>query len=1519
MRKLTLHTAILSTVLLASTALAQVLVDKTKLKEWSGGQPTQEQLQAMRERHGRAMASRAKFNNIETPTRLPGASRIAQPDPQISPNDVIDDGTRLKFNVVNWFMGDFIGIGAIRPVANTPTECVSTAVHLSNGIHANGKIYGGTYQSGGGQVINASYVVYNAETWEKEKEFDMPKQWYSVFDYGAYNPKDGKIYVIGYDGRKVPYLAELDTETGVYNHLVYCPVNLVAMTFDPEGKLYMLTRAGEIELIDLTTGIGTPVMRVEDEGVFCYHWHTIAFDHHTGELFWIRTDDNFKVDLRKIDLVAKTVEIVSDLPDYGACGMWIESPQAPDNAPNTIEKLYVEFGENGSHTGNINVTAPSTTFNGTELSGDVNIKVTVDGTAVGEVTVPAGTATSISGVDFNKSGEHKVVASVSNKDGNGPDGSIITYCGPDTPASATNAVFTVSADGKAELNWDAPTRGIHDGYFNSDLLTYDVIRYPDEVKVASGIKETSFSETLPKTLARYHYSVTVACDGIEGEPVLSNSLVYGDGLTVPVQWQLGDEDFFRLCTVYDLDNDGNTWYETWGSASCYTGWHDGLYSSDDWYITPPLQLAPGNYYVETSFMAVGGVPSLEVAFGNSQKVEDMNVIGTFKDMAYTGADEVFKTYVSVSESGKYYFGYHFNSTTNGDIETPYITIRSLKVDNGPADKAPEAVAGVSAKPFAAGELKASISFRTPTKTFDGSVLTSLDRVEICNTDNEMIGSVSPVEPGKKYTFTDESAKEGYNTYRLYACNEDGRGKMSEVEVYVGNDLADLVSYLTYSVKNNRDITLEWGEPPVVGIRGGYVNPADVRYDFCRSEYDWLEPFAVDGAKGLTELSYTWNECAPGSTFGSAQHMYFYGVIPVTPLGDGRLGYVGVVLGDPHQAPFRESFQSGFASTQVWSNEIVSGVPGWTITNASDITEITPSDKDGGMLVFSPLSMSQHAIIMPIVELRDMKDPVLVFDMYHPESAEAGTRLSVQASESDKNYVQLDLINVKAGVSAGGWTEHKLSLKEFNGTDRLAIALLALGNGKSSTFAVDNIRICDDLPYDIALSSLSAPSIMDLGETAVFKVKAQSKGYEAIDSYAIDIYADGVKVASKSASGLEPYAVIEIPVEITATAANAGKTVTYEARVNLDMDSNELNDRTSTTVTVNGSELPAPTDLCGKTSGKTMSLSWNTPAAPEKTVMTETFETCTSFAITGENGWKWIDGDRLSPFGVGGIEYPNMAEGRAYMVWAPKEIEGFNDKSWMPYEGDKCLIAFASSFMTLEGNFNFEQKSDEWLISPHIVGGTEVSFYAGNPNPNTTERFEVMVSYGGRNPEDFTSLGDPVVITEKGWNRYSYDLPQDAAYFAIHYISIGYEAFALLLDNIEFTAGYDEVELMGYNVYLNGKRVNDSLIDELTAEVEFEPESDNAFGVSAVYFEGESELAEILQTSGVESAQLSAVKVSARNGEISISGAKGKSIGIYDTLGNNVFSGISSGNDTVSAADGVYIVRVGTESYKIVVR
>ncbi len=1507
MKNLNIRHVSLGVALIASAAVAQIAINRSPIREWGKEKETQKELAS--KRFERAEKLRTTRNVIS------GPRRIAQTNPDILYNETVDDGTRINFLISGG--SSLSGIAGMRPAAGAPIEAVVACSGYAGGVYANGKIYANNYFSGHGQVLKSQYYVFDIASGKVEKEIDLEADKSRTFDVGAYNPKDGNIYVLGYSTARVPFMSQLDTETGIYTNLIYCPAKVRAMAFDAEGTLYILTLDGDLETFDLVSGIRSVVMRVDEEHISDYSTAGLAFDYHTGELFWIRTGENWQSDLRKINLDTKTVDIISSMNDTCVNVMWVDSPSAPALAPNTISAISADQSK-GYNNVTVAFTAPTVTFSGTPLSGTLDVELAIDNVKIGSYEMHPGEKRSVDNIDFKTRGNHKITVSVSNNTGKGPDGSITVFSGIDDPRKVTNTTLEVTDEGVATVAWDAPVIGVNNGYIDPNKLTYDVVRYPDNVKVASAIKETSFTEKLPDILARYYYSITVSCDGNVGEVAESPSAVFGAPLNLPFDREVGGEDFYNLCTIYDFDGDGYTWYEMYGSTACYTGYAEPGYKADDWMILPPVYLEAGNYYVETSISNEDEDNILDFTFGPSLSIDKQKVITTFEAPLAPG-DHTAKEYITVDKSGKYFLGYHFRSVSStGDML--YLTVNTIKVEKGPVGGAPEAVTELSATPFAKGELKATIGFRTPEKAFDGTALTSLERVEISNLSGDIIGTVESPEAGKHYEFVDEKASQGVNTYRVYAVNDKGNGKYSDISVYVGVDVPDMISWLKYNVEDNRIVTFEWGAPPTVGLNGGYVNPDELTYDFCRSEYETEIPYAWHDAMGLKTRKFTWTECQPGCTFGNDQHLYLYGIIPHSVVGEGPLGYTSIILGNPHQAPYRESFSGCNIASEVWGATLVSGQEGLSMVSESAEYGIRPSDNDGGMILFSPAGLSQHALLSSIVELKDMQAPVVMFDMYHPENADENAYLNVQISDNDGDYEPLKQIMAQGSKKSSGWKEHKISLKKYNGSNRLAFALIAAGTGPQSTFAIDNFRICDDLAHDIAIRSLEAPAILDLGETGEFTVTLQSMGLEEIVDYDIDIYADGNKIASAHGKNLASHAVAELPVKVTTSAANAGKEVVYEARVNLDNDLNDKNDRASAVVKVIGSDLPAPQNLTGTISDSGLHLEWDAPLPADKHAAKETFEEATSFSIQAENGWKWIDGDRLVPFGIRDLVYPNNDQPRAFMIWEPSALDDFEGKdTWLPYEGKKCLIAFASSFISTDGDADYEMQSDEWLISPHVAGGTELSFYASSTNAGSTEKFEVMVSYGGRNPEDFTPLGETVVLTSPGWKKYTYKLPVDAAYFALHSITNGNEGFAVMYDNFEYTAGFNETEFIGYNLYVNGLRVNTSPIEILEADIDFDSEKDYNVGVSALYFEGESTATSRSFVSGMGSVSDSSVSVSGYNGTIIVKGAENCIVTVYDTLGRCIYSRMASGNNTISVAKGVYVVVVGGKSYKVIVK
>lgn len=1509
--------------LIFGVCVAQLSIGNLKLRAWNPNEnklEASQQMKVLHEQHEKKKSQFIHADKFANPNEK--GARVASTNPDILANAVVDDGTRIKFNLVSWYLGDFIGIGSIRPVAGTPVECAVKDLAFENAVYANGKLYALKYSAGWGQVLDATYMVYDATTGEELNVIPLEKQWYSIYSIGAYNPADGKIYVLGNDGQRVPYLAVLNPETGTYwdTWSKPCSVNMATMAFDKNGILYTITRNGELSTIDLETCEATVVFRLEPEGDMLHYWNSMAFDPRTGELFWIRTDNEFHTDLRRIDIENKKVEFISDLPDFGTTCTWVESPSAPEMAPNTIEAISTEF-DGPSVVGTIFVTAPTTTFNGSALSGDVDVAVAVDGKDAGKMKLAPGETGKITDYNFENPGDHKISVTVSNDAGSSPEGSVTVFCGQDTPYGVSEVKLIVSKDGEATLTWEAPQSGLHNGYIDSDNLTYAIVRNPGMVPVATDITETSFSEQLPTTLASYSYDITVNMNGIKSETVTSNSVVYGDGYGIPFKHAIGDEEFFNLCTVYDPDDCKNGWYESWGSAHCAVVWKEAGEYSEHWLVTPPIHMTPGNYYIKTDYSYQSASPAeLKVTFGEGPALEDQTGSVMTADMPIEDYQTYYlEGYIKIEKEGNYNIGFGLCATSIGSVNTPYLSLYNLSIEFGGANEAPAEVTDLKATAFAKGELKASVSFKAPTLNFNNEPITSLDKIEIYNGEDQLLGTIEDVVPGNSYTFIDENAIQGYNTYKVYAYNEAGKGKQAYTETFVGEDIPYTISSLNFNVTDNHIINFEWGAPSEVGANGGYVNPDDLTYNFCRSEYSYVEPFPVVNGRGLTERSYTWEES--GNLMGDEQYMIYYGVTPVNKMGTGVLAYTSLVLGKPVSIPFTESFTGGVLNSRVWNIENIIGEDAWKVTTGPTEDNIMPSDQDGGMVYFRTLTdqQTQQALVTPLFALKDMKDPVLVFDMYHQKDASPSSVLSVQISSNDSKYKPLeDYIYVKADRS--DWARHTISLKDYNGDDRLFIAFIGASFDHPTSFAIDNIRICDNIQYDLEIEAFNAPSNLMLNDEGEFEVKVKSNGINPVSDYSVDFYADGIKVGSVPGLSLTVGKTATLSATIATTAPNANKIVEYEARVNLQDDSNDENNSAFALVEVGGSKLPAPLDLTASSSNDEMELNWTKPGEPVAEKVTDSFEDYESFAITGRGPWKFVDGDNLYPYGINGVEYPNMEQPRAFMFWNPQSI-GFTDTAWQPRTGQQCLIAFASSYMKVEGGTDFYQLSDEWLISENVIGGTEVSFYANIPYTlNNIERFEFMVSSTGKSPEDFTRLGDVVQTSTAGWNKYSYTLPEDAKYFAIHYISYGYQAFALMIDDIEYTPGYGSVNLKGYNVYVNGILDAESPVAINQAKVKFDANLDNEFGVSALYEEGESEMTVLNIASGVESVESTDIIVRGEHESIAIYNASGRNVKIMDIAGHIFHDFKGTDYDVISSiSKGIYIVTVGNETFKVMVK
>ena len=286
--------------------------------------------------------------------------------------------------------------------------------------------------------------------------------------------------------------------------------------------------------------------------------------------------------------------------------------------------------------------------------------------------------------------------------------------------------------------------------------------------------------------------------------------------------------------------------------------------------------------------------------------------------------------------------------------------------------------------------------------------------------------------------------------------------------------------------------------------------------------------------------------------------------------------------------------------------------------------------------------------------------------------------------------------------------------------------------------------------------------------------------------------------------------------------------------------------------------------------------------PEPVV--DDFEGYESFIYENIGDYTVVDGDGLTSAGILFVEFPNMGTPMAFQVWEPlAEGVDVTSNNWKPHSGEKCLVSWAG--LSYDG---LTPQNDDYLISPEIIGGTNVSFYATIPTTEyTPETFEVLYSTTTTDVDAFELLATESVLNV-GWKEYSYQLPENARYFAIHYISSN--KFALLVDDLSYVpvSAVKDLSVVGYHVYCNGQKLTQTPIVETnysTPSIEY-----GAYHVTVVYDKGESFRSNTVRlgTSAVDELNRNDIRVYGMNGCIMAEGVTGRKISVYGIDGRMLF-------------------------------
>lgn len=855
------------------------------------------------------------------------------------------------------------------------------------GVYKDGLYYCTDFEVGFGDIFIHHFIVdvaarqLVADFWDDEIES------LGVAGY-ALDPTDGQIYGITYDWRgEDKQLTKLDfTNSSVTcTEVAALDGSWSACFFDEEGQLYGISTetvgqdetviSSRLNKIDKTTGRVTPIGTTT--GAVPEYISGIAYDPQSKKCYWNVCPSDLTGWMYELDIVTGQATPLYQLKyNDQVTGLFI--PQSVSGSvPGVCTDLSISF-EADSLSGTVSLTAPATTADGDPGSGQITVALAMNDMQVGEKTVPYG-----SNVTFNviapQAGKYDFKVTASNLAGSGA--SIYArgiWIGPDVPA-APSATLSYT-DGNMNVTWDAVVGSINNGYIDLDAITYKVVRYQSDmetpVTVATGLKATSFKEAIatPENLTTYSYGVYAMAGGMISEEGRTNSVGLGY-LNVPYEHAFNSYDSTAGYTIINANNDDETWkfMPIFGGLSI--NYNEDL-DMDDWVVTPGVRLQAGvNYDLSIITMNQSTVwgEKIEVKAGSAPTAEAMTTMVIAPTDVKTDKKPLTLTGVfSPATDGIYYFGFH-GITPKDNL---YLQLMSWSIQYGVANVAPGAPTGMTVTPGADKALTATVAFKAPTTTLDGSQLESLDKIEIYRGETLVKTFANPA-PGADLSYEDSVERPGDYTYRALGYNAAGRGLETEASAYIGVQRPGEV-YEPHITRTDvvGEVTVSWNLVTVDAL-GQPLSAQHVTY----SVYEIDGGSLVKKAEGLTTLSFTYQAVEPDD-----QKFVQCAVYARTAAGYGEEDYTEMIpVGKPFDG-MHESFANGKLQYPFGMESVNGGSV--RVMVDSQLQGMTASDGDGGYLTISGAFPGSGAgLYTGLISLEGMDSPTYKFSVYNVISSE----------------------------------------------------------------------------------------------------------------------------------------------------------------------------------------------------------------------------------------------------------------------------------------------------------------------------------------------------------------------------------------------------------------------------------------------------------------------------------------------------------------------------------------------------
>lgn len=1316
--------------------------------------------------------------------------------------------------------------------------------------------------------------------------------------YGCFQNNDASGYVFGY------------ADFNLKKRFAVCDLDApwAAVSVAKDGTLYAIDSQGVLNKVQKDTG---HLERVGVTGVTTAYPTSATIDPETGIMWWTVQAESRKAAMYQVDLsTGKAVKAYDLDHNEQIRGLELNRSLWNEKAPAQVTGLKAEFPE-GKKAGTITFTLPVSLIDGSDLTSAVSYKVFANGILLGEGNGTAGQQVSMQ-TEVSNEGDTRFSVIPFNSNGAGMPASSTLFIGIGTPKTPSPKL--AYADGTFSVTWNAVSSTVAGGYFVPADVRYTVVRYPDNKIVASDIAGTSFDDPIAESdrLCLYSYGVTASFSSVRSDEGKTAAYVMGN--TIYPAWSYSFEnktvnDFFTLA---DENKDGATWFQTSSTAGgmgC-SGTKDGS-KMNDWLITPPIVLSKG-YIYPVSVVASAGYASrnserFAVAFGTEASPQAMaDTLIPPTDLTKS-TRETYKAYMRPAADGKYYIGI-LGCSDPGSFR---LDISSMSLEKPIDCRTPEAIKELGMTPDESGAPAATFSIRVPDKDIDGNPLSKISGVAIYR-NGEILNEFPAPSPGTALSFADSAEKAGLYTYTVVASNEYGDGYPFEKTVFLGiNEPANpSEAKVTENPQKPGEVTISW-TAVTKDKDGNEMNPELISYRVVRLQSSG-QTVVADGVKGT---SFTYDALGEGNR----QEFVAYGVFAVTKGGESSgVGTETIAIGYPYDAPYHESFAGARAHTNVGILRIA-GNPAWKLATETSFTAIQSQDADGGFIAMQGQTVGDSAMVYTgKLDLTGVSRPALTFRTYNipDETGENKTDINTLdiLYDTGNGWVSVKRGTVNDLCNGGtGWQTVTVDLPECAGkVARVAIS----GCIKLYAFImIDNIRIGNFMENNLEAYNVTAPETANAGEPVKIAVWIDNAGSIDSGEATLHLLRNNVPVSSTPVPGIKAGDRFSTECSDTLSVVS-DKEVTYTARIEYSGDQDESdNCAVSGVLKLLLPSYPVPSALEGtEREDGGVDLRWQAPDAASTLPVTEDFESYPSYANSDIGGWTLVDADGGNIGAIQGIPIPGIDQGSQQSFWIMDSDIREENSTFRAHSGKKYL---AQMYVAKNGG---AVRCDDWAISPLLSGAEQtVRLYAKTYNQKYPESFKIMYSLSGKELSDFKEAASFTDIPAE-WLEYSALLPAGTKYFAIRAVS--YDCMMLFIDDITYQpAASGTMQLSGYNVYRDKERINSEVVRGNTY-TDVKAVKGNKYMVTALYTDGESAPSNefLYLATGIETIDaVSGLTYVYESGILGISGLDGMPVAIFDMSGIVRFSAEGKESVAVSLTPGLYVVKAGKESRKLMLR